>query len=93
MNKKVITAYIIFKSKKCKKQFRVDPYLETRPFTGMFNVNYQNLRLCPRKFKNYFRMSLRSFDELLGRIEHKLAVSSLRRIAISPTERLAVTLR
>ena len=59
----------------------------------MFYVNFQNLRDNDCKFKKYFRMSLRSFDELLRRIEHKLAVSSLRRIAISPTERLAVSLR
>lgn len=51
INKKVIAAYIIFKNKKYKKQFRVDPYLETRPFTGMFNVNYQISDLAFANFR------------------------------------------
>ena len=54
---------------------------------------YADLREDEKKFFNYFRMSIQSFDELIGNLASKLERSSLRRIAICSTERLAITLR
>ena len=55
---------------------------------------YEELRSDDKKFFNYFRMSINSFDELLNRLSPLLWKQDTRmRDSISPTERLAVTLR
>jgi hypothetical protein len=51
-----------------------------------------DLRQDEGKSFNYLRMSIQLFDELIRKTECKLRVSNFRRVLISPTERLAVTL-
>lgn len=67
--------------------------IEQRALKGAFVTLYSDLREDDKKFFNYFRMSIRSFDEFLGNIEASLMVSNYGRVSISPIERLCVTLR
>ena len=67
--------------------------IEQRAFAGEFVMLYNTLRAYETKFFNYFRMSTRTFDELLAKTQDKLVHCSLRRVPIPPIERLMVTLR
>ncbi|XP_050664788.1 uncharacterized protein LOC126965301 [Leptidea sinapis] len=91
--RRICVAYILYKRRNKKTRVHVDPFLENRLLAGAFVTHFGKLQNSERKFKNYFRMSIRSFDELLCKIENKLQKSSLRRITIQPIERLAITLR
>nr|XP_034838202.1 uncharacterized protein LOC117994402 isoform X2 [Maniola hyperantus] len=91
--RRICVAYILYKRRNKKTRVHVDPFLENRLLAGAFVTRFGKLQINERKFKNYFRMSIRSFDELLCKIENKLQKSSLRRITIQPIERLAITLR
>jgi hypothetical protein len=60
----------------------------------MFVTLYPKLREYEPKFFNYFRMSIKSFDDLLGLIKDDTAPSSkCVRDTISPEEKLVITLR
>ncbi|XP_055905518.1 uncharacterized protein LOC129941006 [Eupeodes corollae] len=77
-----------------KRQYWVHPLNSQRLVKGQFQKIYLDLRSHPSKFFNYFRMSNRSFDELLFLIRNLITFKNTRwRKAISPEERLAVTLR
>jgi len=59
-----------------------------------FQYFYTNIRQYPEKFFEYFRMSITSFDELLGRIRESIAKKmTVLRMPISVEERLSITLR
>jgi len=75
------------------RRFWVHPILIERPVAGSFVVLFQKLREDDLKFFNYFRMSIKSFDELSSKVERDLKKEDIVRLSISPTERLAVTLR
>jgi hypothetical protein len=61
---------------------------------GQFHKIYENLRAHPNKFFNYYRMSVNSFDELLKLVGPSITYWKTEwRQAISPEERLSVTLR
>ncbi|CAH1983683.1 unnamed protein product [Acanthoscelides obtectus] len=76
-----------------RRRLHVHPLIEQRAVTGEFVTLYVTLRADATKFFNYFRMSTRTFDELLAKTEDKLVHSTLRRVPIPPIERLMVTLR
>lgn len=72
----------------------VHPVIDDRLTIGSFVTLYPKLREHPNKFFNYFRMSVTSFDELLSLVKDDLLPCEyLVRDAISPEEKLAVTLR
>jgi len=71
----------------------VHPLLAQRILKGSFSTLYGDLRDNENNVFNYFRMSTKSFDELLFKLESKINVSNSGRPSISPTERLCVTLR
>lgn len=69
------------------------PITSERLLSGAFVTLYSQLREDENKFFNYFRMSISTFDELIFKLENKVRHSSLLRIPITPTERMAVTIR
>ncbi|KAM5191432.1 uncharacterized protein ACMZJ9_013619 [Mantella aurantiaca] len=77
-----------------RRRYWVHPMVRSRPSMGEFHLLYGQLRDHPEKFADYFRMSIASFDELLGLVSEGIRRDDTNyRIAISPVERLVVTLR
>ena len=75
--KKVVFSYLVYKyvnreSEIRKRKYWIHPYNSERYLKGAFNVCLMDLREDDDKFFNYFRMSIRSFDELAGRISDAL---------------------
>lgn len=64
-----------------------------RPLKGAFFTILYDLREHEDNFLNYFRMSIRSFDKLLHKLEQNLDRSYCIRVPISPAEQLCVTLK
>lgn len=91
----VAVACLIIKRKhnKYKKRLWVHPLLAVRHLKGAFVTLYSSLREDERKFFNYFRMSINSFDELHRKLEESLKFSNAIRISVSSVERLSVCLR
>ncbi|XP_025199177.1 uncharacterized protein LOC112599899 [Melanaphis sacchari] len=93
----VCLAYILYKKKQNKRTNRrywVHPLNLKRPREGQFQVTFMMLRSHSDEFKNYYRMSISSFDELLSRVKHRLQKeNTILRNSIPPEERLSVTLR
>jgi hypothetical protein len=93
----LLGAYYILKQrnlKKCtKREMWVHPLLAQRLLKGCFTTLSIDLRESEKKFFNYFRMSIKSFDELLFKLQSEVRVSNNARASISHTERLCVALR
>ncbi|KAL4111886.1 hypothetical protein QTP88_015762 [Uroleucon formosanum] len=72
----------------------VHPLVSSRPSQGAFTLIFEELRSDPEKFFNFFRMSVSAFNELLSTYlgEKLLKIDTNMRKAISPVEKLAVTL-
>jgi hypothetical protein len=67
----VCLAYILYKKKQKKRTNRrywVHPLNLKSPREGQFQVTFMMLRSHSDKFKNYYRMSISSFDELVSKI-------------------------
>lgn len=90
-------AHYILKQKTIKnrknRKMWVHPLVAQRLLKGSFTTLFIDLRNSEKKFFYYFRMSIKSFDELLSKLENEIRVSNNGRASISPTERLCVTLR
>nr|CAI5817996.1 unnamed protein product [Callosobruchus analis] len=72
----------------------VHPILRNRLSTSSYVKLYPSLRSHKPKFFNYFRMSIKSFDNLLLIIKNDIvADTNAVRYFISPEEKLIVTLR
>ncbi|KAF9417377.1 hypothetical protein HW555_005474 [Spodoptera exigua] len=72
----------------------VHPILTSRNKNGQHKLLFEELKCYPDKFFKYFRMSVNSFNELLSVLHDDLKHQDTRmRKSISPTERLAITLR
>lgn len=78
-----------------KRKFWVRDFLKMRSENGASNLLINNLRLKDADwFHDYFRMSPKQFDNLLGLVTPYIARQNTNfRTAISPKERLEVTLR
>lgn len=77
-----------------KRKYWVHPILKTRLSHSLYVTLYPKLREHEEKFFNYFRMSIKSFDDLLEIIKDSLeADENAIRYCISPQEKLIVTLR
>ncbi|CAI6372417.1 unnamed protein product [Macrosiphum euphorbiae] len=82
------------KDKKNKRRWWVHPLNLKRPREGQFQVTFMTLRQYPEEFFKYFRMSIKTFDELLNMIGRQLQKQdTVLRLSIPPEERLTVTLR
>ena len=73
----------------------VRPILQRREICGEFHTLVQELRKKdPDAHRRYFRMGVEDFDEILQRVEPRIAKKSTHfRDPIPPAERLAATLR
>jgi len=79
---------------KNKRRYLVHPFTDSRLAKGIFYTSFENLRESPDKFFNYFRMSIKSFDELAVKILKKIKSTDMHlRLSIPPLEMLGVTLR
>lgn len=79
---------------KYKKRFWVRDIIKRRKELGEYHRLIQEMRLNDHEsFFQYFRMTPRRFDLLLGIVGARLIKNSLNREPIAPAERLAVTLR
>jgi len=77
-----------------KRKYWVHPILKTRLSHSLYVTLYSKLREHEETFFNYFRMSIKSFDDLLEIIKDSLeADENAIRYCISPQEKLIVTLR
>lgn len=75
-------------------RYWVHPLTDQRHLKGYFCKMYNNVRQHPDKFFNYYRMSIGTFDKLLQDVGQYLQFEDTSfRNAISPEERLSVTLR
>lgn len=54
------------KDKKIKRRWWVHPLNLKRPREGQFQVTFLTLRKYPEEFFKYFRMSIKTFDELVS---------------------------
>ncbi|XP_029345677.1 protein ALP1-like [Acyrthosiphon pisum] len=76
------------------RKYWVHPILKTRLSHSLYVTLYPKLREHDEKFFNYFRMSIKSFDDLLEIIKDSLeADENAIRYCISPQEKLIVTIR
>ena len=90
----IIAAILLLEKKGKKRRYWVHPLLHKRPSIGEFHIRYNNLRNYPEKFFNYYRMSIKTFDELINLIESDIVQKGNRRgNDITPHERLTITIR
>lgn len=76
-----------------KKKYWIAPIFENRHEHGFFFASVPKLILEDIRFHNYFRMTATQLEELLGMIGPKLQKQDIVRQSITPSERLALTLR
>ncbi|XP_069620808.1 netrin-4 isoform X1 [Ranitomeya imitator] len=75
------------------RRFWIHPINELRMTRGVQSTLYLELRCNPQKFYNYVRMKMEHFDYLIGKLEEVIQRQDTRmRLAITPAERLLVTL-
>ncbi|XP_063812585.1 uncharacterized protein LOC135050225 isoform X2 [Pseudophryne corroboree] len=89
----LVLGYVLSKRKKRRREtvrnYWVHPLTSQRFSKGQFHLRYGDLRTCPKRFFNYFKMSVGTFDELLEHLRPALIRSDTKmRLAISPEERL-----
>lgn len=82
------------KLKKRNRKYSVHPLFSERLIYGKFHTIHSKLKDYPDKFFMFYRMSTSSFEDLIALTAHALKRQDTRlRNAISPEERLSVTLR
>ncbi|KAF9406808.1 hypothetical protein HW555_012947, partial [Spodoptera exigua] len=80
--------------RKRKRRYWVHPLNTKRISSGQFHCLYATLREYPSKFIQFYRMSVESFDELLTIVKCFITKNDTKfRCAITPEERLTITLR
>ncbi|KAJ4436411.1 hypothetical protein ANN_19044 [Periplaneta americana] len=94
--KRAVFAYLVYKNylKRTERGFWEHPLVAKRLLQGTFTTMFTELREDDTKFFNYFRMSIKSFDDLACKISDVIkSEDTVMRLAISPLEKLCVTLR
>nr|CAH7753037.1 unnamed protein product [Callosobruchus chinensis] len=91
-NKIIAVTRLIQRRREKQKRLWVHPIVSERLLVGAFVTLYSKLREDEIKFFNYFRMSIKSFDELHHKLENALKLSDTVRVSISSVERLSVCL-
>lgn len=65
-----------------------------RPTYGEFHHLFPHLLQDPERFRGYFRMRIETFNYILEKIQNRIQKQNTNyRLAITPTEKLAITLR
>lgn len=96
---RIAAVWLLYKAYRRKKnrgqrKMWVHPIIEKRLQLGVFHTLFRELREDERRFFNYFRMSMMSFDELHSKLKASLQrQNTVMRDCIDPMEMLAVTLR
>jgi len=76
------------------RKFAVHPYGRKMAEKGQFNIMYEDLRRFPEKFFSYYKMSVRTFDELLSIVKSDLEKEdNIKGDTIPAVERLSITLK
>ena len=76
------------------RKFAVHPYGKKRAEKGQFNIIYEELRRFPEKFFSYYKMSVKTFDELLNIVKSDLEKEqNIKGDTIPAVERLSITLK
>jgi hypothetical protein len=82
------------RKKRRNRKFWIKPWLASRETDGAFHKLMKDLEADPDSLKNYLRMDLPVFEELLEKVTLSLQKKdTLSRKAITPAEQLAVTIR
>ena len=98
----VVQLYMIWRSrqrmrrdkKACQRRYWVHETIQGREALGEFHRLVSELRLDGERFHRYFRVSIQQFDELLRLVGPLIQKKNTNfRSAMSPAQRLAVTLR
>ena len=93
----VIVALMIMRARRNRRNRRewVRQWIRNRPRLGAYHQLVQELRLADgESYRHFVRMDIATFDELLSMVRpHITYQDNNMRQAISPGERLAVTLR
>jgi hypothetical protein len=93
-----VCLWVLYRRMKRRRQryrkYWVHPILRKRFTTSFYITLYPSLRNYEPKFFNYFRLSIKSFDNLLELIKEEIkADTHAIRYCISPEGKLIVTLR
>ncbi|KAJ8720825.1 hypothetical protein PYW08_006290 [Mythimna loreyi] len=96
--KSVVICAILARRRKRKKrksnQFWVHPLNSDRFIHGKFYTRHHKVLNFPKKFFDYYRMSVQSFEELVSIVGPLIKKEDTRlRLAVPVEERLSVTLR
>jgi hypothetical protein len=76
------------KSRRYKRRYWVHPLISCRLLKGQFYTLFSDLRDNPENFFSYFRMSVKTFDELLFNIREDIAGKDTNmRLPITPEEK------
>ncbi|XP_036143028.1 protein ALP1-like [Monomorium pharaonis] len=76
-----------------KKRYWVEPIFQERKLHGFYHAIFPVITLEDSRFRNYFRMSVTQYEELLCIIAPSLTKQTVIREPIPPAERLSMTLR
>jgi hypothetical protein len=90
----IVCIYEALEEDKRRRKHWIHPLHMKRLTIGQFHTLYEELNKYPDKFFQYYRMTQNAFQELLHLIRGYITKSDTRfRNAISPEERLTITIR
>lgn len=91
----MLIAFLLALDKKgIKRRYWVHPLNTQRLTESQFYVKRAKLRAYPEEFFKYYRMSMKSFDELLNSIRDKIKKQNTHmRLCLDTEEKLTITLR
>lgn len=99
IKRKVLVALLINEVQKkkrrnySKKRYWVEPVFQERKLHGFYHAIFPVITLEDSRFRNYFRMNVAQFEELLCMIAPSITKQTVIREPIPPAERLSMTLR
>lgn len=90
----IYEAYLEDTEDNARKRSWVNPLNSERLMLGQFHTLYERLCANPDVFQNYYHLPLHVFQELLQLLKPFITKSNTNmRLAISPEERLIITLK
>lgn len=98
-SKKLLILYLLYRRHKLvirpnRRKHWVHPILQNREHLGVYKTLYNELRCDPKKFFNFFRMSISTFDELHVNLKEEISRKDTKmRKSIGSEEMLAIAIR
>lgn len=83
----------VYRRRNRRREYSVHPVNVVRGQYGEFHHLYRDLRNHPERFFELMRMSIRTFNFILTRIQTKILRKRTCEMPITPAERLYVTIR